>query len=181
MTHYQTLSLPQNATLKEIKTAYRKLCLETHPDLHSCSRKAERFKRINEAYAVLSCHIQRRGYDAELRDGAHGLRNAVRAARNRGASAPAAGGASFGYTLPRNILIGSLLGITAATIYNYTKSPKTASANRDAENVGKSKLVEAYYNPRSGRYEKPKPWDGEYQRLNPEIVLVRREEVFDKR
>jgi hypothetical protein len=49
------------------------------------------------------------------------------------------------------------------------------------EDVGKAKLVEAWLNPRTNRYEKPRPWDEEYRRLKPRIVMVNRDEVFDRK
>jgi len=50
------LGLPEEATLKEIKSAYRKLSLKYHPD--KCSRKNQKecedmFKKINWAHDIL--------------------------------------------------------------------------------------------------------------------------------
>ena len=175
MSHYQTLSLPPTANSDEIKRAYRKLSLETHPDLHNaCPVKAERFKQISEAYAVLGSESERRRYDLELKEGSFRFRgsNAARHAKNANA-----GGASFGIMLPRNVLIGSLLGLGVATLYNTLQSKQKTPM----EEVGKSKLVEAYWNNRTKRYEKPRPWEEEFRREKPEIVLVERERVFDRR
>ena len=47
----QILGLPANATLAEIKTRYRQLALQHHPDKGG---NAEIFKRINNAYALLN-------------------------------------------------------------------------------------------------------------------------------
>ena len=53
--YYETLSVSADASAEEIKKAYRKLALETHPDRNPGDSGAEeRFKRINEAYGVLS-------------------------------------------------------------------------------------------------------------------------------
>ena len=173
MTHYQTLGLQPTATLNEIKSAYRKLSLETHPDIHSgCSTKAEKFKRISLAYSVLGSEKERRLYDLRLKEDTFSFRGGNKA----GASSAARGGQSFGYTLPRNVLIGSLFGISIGYIYNSLQ-PK----QRNKESIGKKKLVEAYLNPKTGRYEKPRPWDSAYRSLNPEVVLVDREEVFDRK
>lgn len=53
--YYKTLSISPEASAEEIKKAYRKLALETHPDRNPGDvRSEERFKKINEAYGVLS-------------------------------------------------------------------------------------------------------------------------------
>jgi molecular chaperone DnaJ len=62
---YQVLGLTRNSTPDEIKSAYRKLAREYHPDVNPGNPEAEeRFKEIGEAYAVLSDPEKRRRYDA---------------------------------------------------------------------------------------------------------------------
>ncbi|MFZ5597106.1 MAG: DnaJ C-terminal domain-containing protein [Bacillota bacterium] len=64
--YYEILGVGRGATEKEIKTAYRKLARKWHPDLHGEKDKAEaeeKFKRINEAYEVLSDPEKREKYD----------------------------------------------------------------------------------------------------------------------
>jgi curved DNA-binding protein len=64
--YYEILGLKRDATEKEIKSAYRKLARKWHPDLHTGKQKAEaeeRFKKINEAYEVLSDPEKRSKYD----------------------------------------------------------------------------------------------------------------------
>ena len=62
--YYQLLGLNKNATPEEIKRAYRKLAVKYHPDKNPGSKEAEdRFKEINEAYAVLSDPKKREEYD----------------------------------------------------------------------------------------------------------------------
>jgi len=53
--YYQILGVRKNATAEEIKKAYRKLALKYHPDRTKGDKAAEeKFKEINEAYAVLN-------------------------------------------------------------------------------------------------------------------------------
>jgi DnaJ-class molecular chaperone len=62
--YYKVLGVSAQATDEEIKKAYRKLALETHPDRNpGDSRAEERFKRISEAYGVLSDSQKRVQYD----------------------------------------------------------------------------------------------------------------------
>lgn len=64
--YYETLGVSRNATEKEIKTAYRKLARQWHPDLHSGEDKEqaeEKIKQINEAYEVLGDQEKRAKYD----------------------------------------------------------------------------------------------------------------------
>ncbi len=68
--YYKTLGIAPEASAEEIKKAYRKLALETHPDRNpGDSRAEERFKKINEAYGVLSDTGKRAQYDQYRRMG----------------------------------------------------------------------------------------------------------------
>ncbi len=62
--YYKILGVSRDATQEEIKKAYRRLALKYHPDRNKGNKEAEeRFKEINEAYAVLSDPEKRRQYD----------------------------------------------------------------------------------------------------------------------
>ena len=62
--YYQTLGVSKNATEAEIKSAYRKLAKEYHPDHNQGNKDAEeKFKAINEAYEVLKDKEKRARYD----------------------------------------------------------------------------------------------------------------------
>lgn len=65
--YYDILDISKSATKEDIRKAYRKLSLKWHPDRHqSASDKMtaeEKFKKISEAYTVLSDEEQRRKYD----------------------------------------------------------------------------------------------------------------------
>src|SRR5262249_48621106 len=62
--YYEVLGLERTATEEEIKKAYRKLARKHHPDVNPGDKGAEeRFKELNEAYAVLSDPDKRKKYD----------------------------------------------------------------------------------------------------------------------
>lgn len=64
--YYEILGVKRDASEKEIKSSYRKLARKWHPDLHAGKDKVEaeeKFKKINEAYEVLSDPEKRAKYD----------------------------------------------------------------------------------------------------------------------
>jgi curved DNA-binding protein len=62
--YYQVLGLTKGASPEEIKRAFRKLAVKYHPDKNPGSKEAEeKFKEINEAYAVLSDPEKKAQYD----------------------------------------------------------------------------------------------------------------------
>jgi len=62
--YYEVLGLSRTASDDEIKKAYRSLAKKYHPDMHPGDKEAEeKFKEVNEAYAVLSDSEKRAKYD----------------------------------------------------------------------------------------------------------------------
>ena len=61
--YYDLLGVSKNASLDEIKKAYRQLAMKWHPDRNKDPEAENHFKRINEAYAVLSNPEKRQAYD----------------------------------------------------------------------------------------------------------------------
>ena len=93
---YDVLGVSRTASEQDIKSAYRKLALQYHPDRNPGDKAAEeRFKEAAEAYSVLSDADKRKHYDQRRRlgafDGGGGFR------RQGGARpGPASGGAGGG-------------------------------------------------------------------------------------
>jgi len=65
MTHYATLGVADTATPDEVKSAYRKLAKQHHPDLGGDVTK---FQQISEAYETLADADKRAHYDHTLRN-----------------------------------------------------------------------------------------------------------------
>ncbi|MDX2270469.1 MAG: J domain-containing protein [Cyanobacteriota bacterium] len=62
--YYQILGIPKQASMDEVKQAFRKLARKYHPDVNPNDPQAEeKFKDVNEAYEVLSDTTKRRQYD----------------------------------------------------------------------------------------------------------------------
>lgn len=61
--YYSVLGVSKNATKSEIKTAYRKLARNYHPDVNKDSGAEQKFKEISNAYEVLSDDEKRSIYD----------------------------------------------------------------------------------------------------------------------
>jgi molecular chaperone DnaJ len=70
--YYEVLGVPKDATKDQIKSAYRKLALQFHPDRNKAPDAEERFKEISEAYAVLSDDAKRAQYDRFGHEGIQG-------------------------------------------------------------------------------------------------------------
>jgi len=70
--YYKALGVDKNASADEIKKAFRKLAVKYHPDRNPDDKGAEdKFKEINEAYAVLSDPKKKEEYDTYGSSGFH--------------------------------------------------------------------------------------------------------------
>lgn len=70
--YYEVLGVAKNATPEDMKNAFRQLARKYHPDINKDPGAEEKFKEINEAYAILSDPEKRAAYD---RYGAAGVNN----------------------------------------------------------------------------------------------------------
>jgi len=64
---YATLGIPAGASRDEAARAHRRLAKQFHPDVNPGPAAAERMRRINEAWRILSDPARRSRYDAERR------------------------------------------------------------------------------------------------------------------
>jgi len=61
--YYKIMGVPRDASADEIKRAYRKLARKYHPDVSKEANAEEKFKEVQEAYAVLKDAEKRQAYD----------------------------------------------------------------------------------------------------------------------
>ncbi|MBW6470677.1 MAG: DnaJ domain-containing protein [Methanosarcinaceae archaeon] len=64
-TYYEILEVNKKASQKDIKSAYRRLVMLYHPDKNKLPETEEMFKKIAEAYSVLSDPSKRKQYDKD--------------------------------------------------------------------------------------------------------------------
>ena len=65
--HYAVLGVAANASLDEIKKAYRKQASQLHPDKNLALDAPAKFRRVQEAYETLADIEQRKVYDENRR------------------------------------------------------------------------------------------------------------------
>ncbi len=88
--YYKILGVSKTATPQEIKTAYRKLALQYHPDRSKGKESEDKFKEVTKAYEVLGDEQKRKTYDQ------FGASAFEQGGAGAGAGGPFGGGNPFG-------------------------------------------------------------------------------------
>jgi molecular chaperone DnaJ len=70
--YYEVLGVARDAGAQELKSSYRRLAVQFHPDKNPDPEAAEKFKEASEAYAVLSDSDKRQRYDRFGHEGVRG-------------------------------------------------------------------------------------------------------------
>lgn len=73
--YYEVLGIGRDSSGDDVRGAFRKLAKEFHPDVNKTPGAEDRFKEINEAYAVLSDQEKRASYDRFGHAGVNGMPN----------------------------------------------------------------------------------------------------------
>ena len=61
--YYQTLGVSKDASPEELKSAFKKMAMQYHPDKNKAPGAEEKFKKLNEAYEVLRDPVKKKNYD----------------------------------------------------------------------------------------------------------------------
>src|SRR5215831_8093859 len=139
---YKTLGVAESADEAAIKKAYRKLAKEYHPDVTgNDKKKTERFKEINEAYAVLGDAQKRKEYDrlkhAPVRpDGMPEGFDPDAFARTFGGARANAGGVEFGGDFDVGDIFSSLFGGAGGGRATQTWGRARPRQSRGADVIG---------------------------------------------
>jgi curved DNA-binding protein CbpA len=180
--HYGVLGVQKKSSQEEIKAAFRKLSLETHPDLNQ-ENDGEEFKVIAEAHSILSSPRERMKYDRQLLDASMWRRPSPTGGgfydgdniRRPGARPPPRGLHVAMQTLsnPRYLALGLVaFGSLAALLESFTsKRPDVRLHGPGAA------MIQAWHNPKTKRWEQPAPWDPLYRQLKPQLKFMPREKV----
>lgn len=91
--YYATLGVSKDATADEIRKVYRQLARKYHPDLNKERDAEDQFKRVGEAYEVLSDSKKRSAYDKYGEMWKHADELEAAAQRQQTYGSPSAGGA----------------------------------------------------------------------------------------
>lgn len=71
--YYEVLNVRRDASADEIKSAFRNMARQYHPDINKDPGAEESFKEINEAFAILSDPDKRAAYDRYGHEGLNGM------------------------------------------------------------------------------------------------------------
>jgi molecular chaperone DnaJ len=104
---YQMLGVAKNADAKEIKSAYRRLAKQYHPDANPGTDTTEKFQEINRAYEVLNNPDLKRKYDMF---GEQGIGTSAASDAAGGSGSPFGGPGGFGQQVDLGDIFDSFFG-----------------------------------------------------------------------
>lgn len=185
--HYDTLGVSVDASKEEIKRAYRRLCMETHPDVttnnnnNNSKKNVQRFQQITEAHSILSNDLKRKRYDYERAQPSSYIEKDPFHRQQHRRRQPFSTQHEFlnGALRSRHLLMGAFLGISAVSIINTLSPPsKEEDTFLHSTTTGQKQLIQAWKHPHTGKWYTPAPWDKTYQSLKPKLQYVPRDKVI---
>lgn len=192
--HYETLGVPVDASVEEIKRAYRKLCLETHPDTatakkssHAKSVNVAKFRQVTEAHSILTNTAKRKQYDLErtspLKSPSSSSFGGSGGVRGHGSRRNPYAGQQVeflnGALRPRHLAIGAMLGLTTVTLGKLIMGNDEDKDEPFHTKTGERQNILAWKHPLTGKWHTPAPWDPYYKTLRePKLQNVPRSQVI---
>jgi DnaJ-class molecular chaperone len=186
--HYDTLEVSKDATVDEIKASFRRLSLQTHPDMVGVGACPERFKQIAHAASILTNVQQKRAYDQQLASFPssymhnHHHHHYYHHPFHRSTQQPPKSQQESIWVQmfrPRNLILAPLAVIVTVSAMQYMLGNENKKNNFNKAQFldEKDHLIQAWMNPHTGHYETPAPWDPIYRQLQPELEYVPRNQV----
>ena len=191
MDHFKNLGLSEDASIEEVKAAYRRLAKISHPDVNKLPGAAEKFKLICTSYEILkneetrAKYILEKGYGGGDEEWNRGNQqqyrtnyNDVRADFDRASEKMKSEHrtkfklmAMFEHLIhPRTLFVVVPTGIFTYWVMSSVFSRNKGTIQDDGRNP--SMTVSAWKNPKTNRYEQPAPWDDEYKKYIATTPLV---------
>jgi curved DNA-binding protein CbpA len=192
--HYDTLGVSKDASIDEIKAAFRKLSLQTHPDIVGPNACSEKFKQISHAASVLTNTKLKQAYDDKRSSyisnhftsskNFHKYDNHTGTYRHNEGNYGSNNTRMAPFTVQlfrvRNLILGPIIVYISVSALQYMFNIENNTMEQNKKlftNDDKANVVQAWYNPKTQRYETPAPWDPIYQQLQPELQYVPRHQV----
>ncbi|MCA8831993.1 J domain-containing protein [Hymenobacter pini] len=122
MSYYEDLGIPEHTTPDDIRRAYRRLVLLTHPDRTPDPAAHQQFLRINEAYETLSEPVRRTAYDMRRKQHVAPVQASATPRTHRRAYAPRRPRSRYNlrpYVWPVQILGRLLIGLAVGVLLDY--------------------------------------------------------------